>query len=83
MVTSRQFGPQNIREAVPGPIGTAPPAHIRTKLHQLRLQPRSALVLERADSRITLEIMGIGEHALRVLVHFQQVDAFLKARAVA
>lgn len=83
LVTSRRHGPQNVRWALPGPIGERPPPHIAKILHHLRLRPLSALVLERGDSRITLEIMGITEHAVRCLVHFQQIDEFLKAKAAA
>lgn len=81
LASSRRFGSQNIREAIVGPVGTPAPAHLKHKTY--RLQPMSALCLERGDSRTTLEVMGISEHAVRVLVHFQQVDAFLKAKAVA
>jgi hypothetical protein len=80
LVTSREHGPQNISAAIPGPVGTRPPAHLAKIIHKLRQQPRSALVLDRADSRITLEIMCIGEHSVRALVHFQQIDDFLKSR---
>jgi hypothetical protein len=81
LITSRQAGPQNIREIVVGPVGTPPPAHIRHIVHHLRYSPRSALILERADTRATLEIMGILPDAVRCLVHMVQVDEFLKARA--
>lgn len=80
LLRSRQFGPQNIREAVVGPAGTPPPARLKHLMRELRLSPQPALTLERGDSRATLEIMGISEHAVRVLVHMVQVDALMAAR---
>ncbi len=84
LITSRAQGKQNVREIVPGNITKATlPKYLAPYIHQLRIQPCSARVLERADSRITLEIMGITEHAVRVLVHFCQIDEFVKARSAA
>ena len=77
---SRRTDHQNIREAVPGGVLTRPPERIRPYVEGLKITPMSAIALERADSRATLEIMGVGEHAVRVHVHMQQVDAFLEAR---
>lgn len=83
LALSRRFGPQNIREVLVGPVAgkRTIPVHIKHILHQLRQKRMAAHTLSRQDSRATLEIMGISEHAVRVQVHMQQVDAFLKARA--
>jgi hypothetical protein len=84
LVTSRRFGPQNIREAIVGPVagGTrVVPGHIKPYLHELNNKPMSATSLAKEDSRATLEIMGISEHSVRLLVHMVQVDTFIKARA--
>jgi hypothetical protein len=83
LLRSRQFGPQNVREAVVGPVGTAPSARIRPIMNQLKWSTQSPLTLERGDSRATLEVMGISDHAIRVLVHMKQVDALLAAGRVA
>ncbi len=84
LITSRRHGPQNICEVVPGPVmGTRKPARLAKILDQLRQQRRSALVLERPDSRITLEIAAIGERAISMRVHFRQIDAFLRERPAA
>lgn len=82
LVTSRRFGPQNIREAIVGPVagGRVIPDRIKHILHELRQRRMTAVSLAREDSRATLEIMGISEHAVRVMVHMTQVDEFLKAR---
>jgi hypothetical protein len=85
MLKSRRFGPQGIREPAVGAVGTNAysrlPPRVRAVAHLLRSENKRAEDLPRCDSRATLEIMSIGEHAVRVLVHMQQVDAFLKARA--
>jgi hypothetical protein len=83
LVTSRRFGPQNIREAIVGPVvgDRIVPGHIKHILHELRQRRMPAAALAKADSRACLEIMGITEHSVRVLVHMTHVRAFLKGRA--
>lgn len=79
MYVSRGSLHQIIRQAVPGPANTLPPAYIRQV--PCKISPQSALTLERVDSRCTLEVMAINEHVVRMLVHMQQVDEFLESRA--
>lgn len=82
LYTSRQFGPQNIYEAVPGsPTQLKFPDRIKHIHQHLRVQSRPALKLARKDSRATLEVMGISEHSVRTLVHMRQVDEFRRTRA--
>lgn len=81
LIVSRQHGPKNVREIVVGPVGSPIPPHLLPHLDKLKMTPRSALVLERAETRATLEIMGILPDAVRCQVHMTQVDAFLRARA--
>ena len=79
LIKSRAFGPQNVRDVIVGPVGTLPPEYLRRYIGQLRITPQSALTLERGDSRATLEVMAINEHAIRVQVHMVQIDKFLRA----
>jgi|GEM_PF-6381356 len=82
LYTSRRFTRQNISEVAPGPVGTAPSAFIRPFAHELRLR-RFDCDLAKSDSRITLEIMGFPEHAVRVVIHFQKIGNFQREREAA
>lgn len=79
-LTSRRFGPQNVDLAFPGPVGLLAPPNIARFIGRVRMKLRDALTLAKDDSRITLEIMAVGEHSIRCLIHFVQVDELLQRK---
>lgn len=81
-IRSMQGCPKQIHEMVPGasPLSTAIPDHVKPYLHKCRMSPCQASGMCKSDSRATLEIMGICEHAIRCLVHLKPVADIVKAR---
>lgn len=66
-----------------GPIGRArsPRLSPRVCLQESVLQQEPAKYLRRKDSCLTLEVMGFStEGQYRCLAHFENIDAFVKAR---
>jgi hypothetical protein len=83
-IKSYRFCPKKIHQMVRGssPLNLQMPAEIKPYQGQYHLYIHRACDLRRGDSMTTLEIMSLGDAAVRCLVHTAQVDDYLETRKV-